>query len=161
MNLHRSNFHSMNHQKIVDCYCHVLADKIYRSAASFERRLGAPIGDLFKSIDVELLRKGRAIGGKKTAGASKAAVIAALKQLARVFVKNTSNDPQSFIEPTSISSVVELFRLDGIYFGPDETDDVTNDLIGEGTEPNRLVGSFSLDLHFNNSHVFSICSYVS
>jgi hypothetical protein len=85
MNVHRSHEKALHHEIVLRVYRAMLLDMIEKKQKSFERKLGAPIDGLLQEISSGLEALGRKIGGKKAVGATKRAVMAVVKRLAREY----------------------------------------------------------------------------
>jgi hypothetical protein len=72
-------------------------EMISRKKASFDRRLGASSDQLLVDLEKALAAKGRFVGGKKGSGATKLAVMRALKVLARAHAEQIENKVSSKI----------------------------------------------------------------
>jgi hypothetical protein len=80
--LHRTDEGSFNHTDVLSSHAWIFTIRIFDQVTSFERCLGAPIRDLLKNINVELMKIGREIGGRKNASATRTAVMSVLKMMA-------------------------------------------------------------------------------
>ena len=83
MDVHRADEKALNHITVLQVFRVMMLDMIEKKQKSFERKLGAEIDPLLEAISAGLQDLGRKLGGKKAVGATKKAVMAIVKRLAR------------------------------------------------------------------------------
>lgn len=71
----------LNHLSVLQIYEIMFRDLIAKQKLDFERRLGATADALLISLEVELLKVGRVIGGVKVAAATKTSVTNCIRHL--------------------------------------------------------------------------------
>jgi len=130
--LHRKDSRAFNHDDVLGIYRAIFSRQISNLQESFERLFGAPVEGLIDKIESQLVKEGRIIGGKKSSGASKKAVLRAIKRLTldnagteEVVDANADSLVPSFADPiTCIRDVIkEHGGLDGVDLADSSVDD--------------------------------------
>jgi len=108
---HRTDAGALSHVDVLRVYHSMFLDLVDRHTRAFERRLGAPLGDLVAQVEAELAKKGREIGGRKGYGATKVGVVGALKRLARV---RLGSRPATLSGPEHDDDAIAAAAVDGV-----------------------------------------------
>lgn len=103
MNVHRSHEKALTHETVLKVYRAMLLDMIDKKKSSYERRLGTGIDPLLEDISAGLEGLGRKIGGKKSVGATKKAVMTVLKRLAREYVAKAKADAEALQAESAVA----------------------------------------------------------
>ena len=91
--LHRSNEGALTHTDILQIYDTMFTDIISKHKIAYERRLGAPIDDFLLTVEEELKKLGKEIGGSKGSSATKISVINIIKKLSRARLMTRQKPP--------------------------------------------------------------------
>lgn len=139
LSLHRHNPKAINHKSVLEIYKNIFEHMIEKKKLAFERKLGAAIDDLLTDLVERLNSAGKKLGGAKGEGATKAAVMKCLRDMAKNFALSKQKDQDTsksnksaevsvenadmkcLVENrSSMDCILELFELDGIVFTEEE-----------------------------------------
>lgn len=117
--MHRSHRAALDHTTVVDAYVAILLSKVSQQVQSFGRRLGAQPNSLIVNLNNHLLSIGKEIGGKKQSGATKIAILSALKKIAKEY---TDMKSENFPPDATMDCILDLYSIDGVAFTSIATD---------------------------------------
>lgn len=85
---------ALTHAEVLQVYESMFSDIISKHKGAYERRLGGPLDGFLLTVEEELQKVGREIGGSKGANATTASVLKIIKKLAIVRASTRQKAPE-------------------------------------------------------------------